>query len=252
MKAHLKFGLLLAAAAAVTAFMLDGVVGLSPFGHYPGPYGDILAGVTVAERHVLNVATAINFDYRGFDTLIEEFILFTAVAGVTALFREQVGPHERITDEPDIDREIPPESDGIGWMTHGFVAIGTLFASYIAIHGALTPGGGFQGGAIAGSTFALIYLGVHYSTYKRFAKREAADALEAIGAGGYALIGVATAVASGIFLKNVLPLAPTGSLASGGTIVAINACVFVEVSAGAVVCLEHFFKQTRKRETEET
>ncbi|KUK13544.1 MAG: hypothetical protein H5T91_04970 [Synergistetes bacterium] len=34
-----------------------------------------------------NVVTSIVFDYRGFDTLGEATVLFTAVMGVTAIFR---------------------------------------------------------------------------------------------------------------------------------------------------------------------
>jgi len=34
-----------------------------------------------------NVVTSIVFDYRGFDTLGEATVLFTAVVGVVALFR---------------------------------------------------------------------------------------------------------------------------------------------------------------------
>ncbi len=41
-----------------------------------------------AESGVNNVVTAILFDYRGFDTLGEATVLFTAVIGVTVLFRE--------------------------------------------------------------------------------------------------------------------------------------------------------------------
>ena len=45
---------------------------------------------------------------------------------------------------------MPVESDGIGWMSYGFVPATFLFACYMAIHTQLTPGGGFQGGAIPG------------------------------------------------------------------------------------------------------
>ncbi len=248
MNERTKLGVAIAAVCAVAGLMLYGTSGLAPFGAFSGPYGEIIAPVAVLERHALNVATAVNFDYRGFDTLIEEYILFTAVAGITLLFREQVGQHERVTDEPSYDRKIPPESDGIGWMGYGYVAVGMLFAMYLAIHGQLTPGGGFQGGAIAGSSFALVYLTLHYTTYFRFVPRSLSDTVEAIGAGGYALVGIATAAASGVFLKNVLPLGTTGDLASTGTIAVINVCVFVEVTAGLIVCLEFFFKQTRKQE----
>lgn len=239
-------------AVLVGAFILFGACGLSPFGAYPGPYGDILNHVATVQRHVLNVATAINFDYRGFDTLIEEYILFVAVAGITVLFREQRGEHERVTDEPALDREPAPDSDGIGWIGYLFVAFGALFAIYTAIHGQLTPGGGFQAGAIAASAFVLVYLGQRYASTVRFVPQEFADGLEALGAAGYGVIGVITAASAGIFLLNTWPLGKSGSLLSSGTIAAINACVFIEVSFGFIVCLHLFLAQTRKTQKTKT
>ena len=246
MKERIRLSLFFVAASAVAAFMIYAMTGLQPFGFYPGPYGDVLNAIAVGQRHVLNVATAINFDYRGFDTLIEEFIFFTAVAGVALLLRDQLGPHGQVHDEPDVDREIAPESDGIGWMCYGFIPVTFLFACYMAVHTALTPGGGFQGGAIGGSAFALSYIGLGYATYRKFVPRSFADAVEALGGGGYVVVGIATAMVSGIFLKNVLPLGEKGSLTSAGTIPIINMCVFIEITAGLIVCLEFFFEQTRK------
>lgn len=248
---RLRTVLAFVAACAIAAFMLYGVVGLSPFGSYPGPYGDVIAHVGVLQRHALNVATAINFDYRGFDTLIEEYILFTAVAGVTLLFREELRPHERIGRDADVERPMAPQSDGIGWLAYGLLPVGTIFAVYLAIHGQLTPGGGFQAGAIAASTFVLIYLGLGYSAMRSFMSRRFAETFESIGASGYALVGVATAIASGAFLTNMLPLGTTGSLLSAGTIPVINLCVFVEVSFGLIVAMMLFMAQTRKTEGRE-
>ena len=54
---------------------------LPPWGDYRGPYGDVIARLAVYERHATDTVNAINYDYRGFDTLGEEFILFTAVLG---------------------------------------------------------------------------------------------------------------------------------------------------------------------------
>jgi multicomponent Na+:H+ antiporter subunit B len=251
MKQRVRSGIFLGAALAVAGLMMFGITGLRPFGFYSGPYGDVLNHIAVAQRHVLNVATAVNFDYRGMDTMIEEFIFFTAIAGVALLLREQLGPYG-VSDEADMQREIPPESDGIGWMCYGFIPATFVFACYMAVHTALTPGGGFQGGAIAGSAFALAYMGLGYATYRRFAPRRFSDSMESIGGGGYVAIGIATLVVSGIFLKNVLALGDKGALTSAGTIPIINLCVFTEISAGFIVSLEFFFQQTRRQNEEET
>ena len=81
--------MLFGVSAVVTGVLLGwGVSGLQAFGDFNGEYGQILNGVAGRERHVTNVVAAVVFDYRGFDTLGEDFILFSAVLGVALLLRE--------------------------------------------------------------------------------------------------------------------------------------------------------------------
>jgi hypothetical protein len=49
-------------------FAAPALFGLPTFGHYPGPYGDLLNAVGTSERHATNIVTLVNFDYRGCDT----------------------------------------------------------------------------------------------------------------------------------------------------------------------------------------
>src|SRR3954469_4160857 len=79
----------LVAAAGLGVLLIWGLAGLPDFGDYSGVYGETLNRVAVAERHATALVTAVNFDYRGFDTLGEEFILFAAVLGLALLLREQ-------------------------------------------------------------------------------------------------------------------------------------------------------------------
>ena len=79
----------LMAGGVLAILLLWGFGGLPTFGHYRGPYGDILNRVSVPERHVTDVVTAVNFDYRGVDTMGEEFIFFAAVLGVAIILRAQ-------------------------------------------------------------------------------------------------------------------------------------------------------------------
>ena len=58
----------LAAMAALAAFYLWGLTGLPGFGNYPGPYGNIINRVAVAQTNATGVVSAVNFEYRGFDT----------------------------------------------------------------------------------------------------------------------------------------------------------------------------------------
>ena len=50
-------------------------VNMPTFGAHPLPYGDAINDLAPKERKVTNAVTAVNFDYRGFDTLGEEFML---------------------------------------------------------------------------------------------------------------------------------------------------------------------------------
>ena len=57
--------------AGFAAFFLWGLLRLPHFGFYQGPYGNIINSVAVYERHVTNSVTAVNFDYRGVETIGE-------------------------------------------------------------------------------------------------------------------------------------------------------------------------------------
>src|SRR5439155_1501935 len=85
MSRNVRLGLFAAAGAMLAALLVWGFTGLPAFGDFQGEYGWILNDVAGHERHVTNVVASVVFDYRGFDTLGEEFILFAAV-GVAALF----------------------------------------------------------------------------------------------------------------------------------------------------------------------
>ncbi|MBQ9249560.1 MAG: hypothetical protein IJ179_04240 [Oscillospiraceae bacterium] len=48
----------------------------------------------LAKTHAVNDVTSIVFDFRGYDTMGEAFILITAVAGVTVLLRKTAAEKE--------------------------------------------------------------------------------------------------------------------------------------------------------------
>ena len=61
---------------------------LHPFGDPPAVMDNYIIENAQEETGSNNTVTAVVFDYRGFDTLGEATILFTAVAGVAMLFRK--------------------------------------------------------------------------------------------------------------------------------------------------------------------
>ncbi|MGZ4202505.1 MAG: hydrogen gas-evolving membrane-bound hydrogenase subunit E, partial [Thermoleophilaceae bacterium] len=77
--------LLLPSLAVFTGLLAWGMTGLHGSGEREGAVAGTIARVAVPQRHATNVVTAVTLDYRGFDTLGEEMILFTAALGLVML-----------------------------------------------------------------------------------------------------------------------------------------------------------------------
>jgi multisubunit Na+/H+ antiporter MnhB subunit len=72
----------------VIAFLVSGMLlFIHPFGYPPSDMDDYIIENAQEETGNNNVVTSVVFDYRGFDTLGEATILFTAVTGVLLLLR---------------------------------------------------------------------------------------------------------------------------------------------------------------------
>jgi multicomponent Na+:H+ antiporter subunit B len=212
-----------------------GLTGLPAFGDFQGEYGRILNSVAVSQRHVTNVVAAIVFDYRGFDTLGEEFILFAAVMATALLLREA-----REGREPGVDAV---QSDVVRAV--GLCAVGptVVVGLYVVAHGYLTPGGAFQGGVATACGLVLLYAAGRYRTYRAASPKAMVDFGEGIGAGAYVAVGLGTLASGSPYLANVVGLGTTGTLASGGTIAILNASSAVAVTSGVVLLFHEFLEE---------
>ncbi len=210
-------------------------------------YGDLLVGAAVDERHVTDVVTAINFDYRGFDTLGEELILFTSVMGVVLLLRRSTEQH---SDEEGGRTNAPRTSEAVRVLGLAMVGSTITFGLYVVTHGQLTPGGGFQGGVILATAWVLLYLAGDARIYERLTPKHVFEAVEAVGAASYALIGAAGVVAGVAYLANVVPLGPVGTVISGGTIPLLSLATGLEVSGGFVLMITAFVEEALERRVE--
>ena len=222
------------------------------FGAHPLPYGDAINANATRERHVTNMVSAVNFDYRGFDTLGEEFMLLCAVTGVTVLLRGTRG--EQLSARPGKveGRSIQRRSDGVAMICRMMGGLVLLFGVYVVLHAMTTPGGGFQGGAILASGALLVFLGEGYRAWRRLIKSEIMDASEGLGATLYALCGFASMALGAPFLRNILPLGKPGDLFSGGLMLVENAGVALAVAGGFAVLLIEFLEETRAEEGEQS
>jgi multicomponent Na+:H+ antiporter subunit B len=235
----------LAGVAGLVAFYLWGLAGLPGFGDYPGPYGFILNHVAVAQTKATGVVSAVNFEYRGFDTVGEEFILFAAAAGVSVVLRRLRGERERPAADEAADRDAPPTSGAVRMLALLFTGPVIVVGWWLASHAQTSPSGGFQGGVILATAFILVYLSGEFLVFKRFSPVDLTDVVEAVGAGGFAAIGV-SAVAMGLpYLYNFLPLGSTpGAVSSSGTIALISFFVGLEVAAAFILIIGELLEQT--------
>jgi multicomponent Na+:H+ antiporter subunit B len=276
MSRRLRLGLFVVAAAVLAVVLVHGLAGLPAFGDYHGVYGTVLDRVAVSERHATDVVTAVNFDYRGLDTMGEEFILFAASIGLVVLLREQRDEHVdpgRVAEAGDPEQSGDAASDaerpgdperaddagpnrrtrGSGHRLHtspallatGRWLVGPLLVLgvYIVTHGQLTPGGGFQGGVVLAAAVILVFVAGGRVAMAPIGPTGVAEVLEAVGAGGYVAIGIAGLIAGMRFLSNFLPLGTVGSLLSSGTIVSLSTIVGLEVAGALTLIVSEFVDQ---------
>jgi multicomponent Na+:H+ antiporter subunit B len=239
--------LFLVGAAVFLAFYLWGMTGLPGFGNYAGPYGFVINRIAVAETHATGVVSAVNFEYRGFDTVGEEFILFTAAVGVSTVLRHLRSERERsgVARDDALDRDVPSTTDAVRLACLVFVGPTVLIGWFLGSHAQTSPSGGFQGGVVLATAFIMIYLAGEYLVFRRTSPIAVMDAVEAIGAGGFAIVGIAAVALGFSYLYNFLPLGRVpGAVSSSGTIALISFFVGVEVAAAFVVIIGELLEQT--------
>jgi multicomponent Na+:H+ antiporter subunit B len=232
-------------AAGLATFYLWGLSGLPGFGNYPGPYGFVILHLAVRQTFATGIVSAVNFDYRGFDTLGEEFILFTAAAGTAIVLRVLRGERERSPVDEAADRDLPPTSGAVRMVALLFTGPVVVVGWWLASHAQANPSGGFQGGVILATALILVYLSGELVVFERFSPVTLIDTVEAMGAGAFAAIGMA-AVGMGLaYLTNYLPLGQfAGAVSSSGTIALISFFVGLEVGAAFVLIIGELLDQT--------
>lgn len=155
-----------------------------------------------------NQVTAVLFDWRGFDTIGECMVLGTAVMVAALLFgRGALQLHHAAPTEPEPaeDEEVNKPHSSVILRLFGYPIIIVLVAYSITIvlGGHLSPGGGFQAGAIVASACLLgvvIYglrrrpFGLSISAFHKF---------ETVGILIFLLLGLVGLIVTGYYLFNL-------------------------------------------------
>ncbi|MBU1669794.1 MAG: hypothetical protein KKF41_01640 [Actinobacteria bacterium] len=101
-----------------------------------------------------NIITSVILNYRGYDTMGEVTVIFSALCAVVALLdREKRGRSRSAADISKVKSSVIVRT-----VVRIAVPVIILFAVYTILHGETSPGGGFQGGAIVGASIILFTL----------------------------------------------------------------------------------------------
>jgi multicomponent Na+:H+ antiporter subunit B len=211
---------------------------LSTLGQYYAERGPVELGAA-------NLVTAVVVTYRGLDTLGEVTVLFISAAGVGLLLRRT----RRMDDDEDLDKgdraeetagTHKPAREIVETATQLLLPMVILFGIYVFLNGHLSPGGGFQGGAIiaSGTMFLLLALPESHISRTLIAMTESLSGFS------YVIIGVLGVILAGGFLDNrIMGLGTYGHLFSAGAIPLIYVFVGLKVGFELSAVLDRFRKE---------
>ncbi len=112
-----------------------------------------------------------------------------------------------------------------------------VYGIYVILHGHLSPGGGFSGGAIFGASLVLVALSFNLEVGAKQISHATASVLESGGALGFVVTGLVSVALGANFLANRaagFPLGEVGEFFSAGAIFIITAFLGVKVASTIV------------------
>ena len=165
---------------------------------------------TFHETAVPNMVTAVLADYRGYDTMFETVVIFTAGIAIISILRRftsddaDSGSEQAYEKRPDLI---------VDTTCRLMIPIIQLFALYVIAHGHHSPGGGFQGGVIFGASFILIALSRDLQAAHKWVPEQRVLNLAGIGILIYAGFGLASMFLGQNFLDytilhKIMPASP--------------------------------------------
>jgi multicomponent Na+:H+ antiporter subunit B len=109
-----------------------------------------------------------------------------------------------------------------------------IYGIYIVVHGHLSPGGGFPGGAILGASMILFALAFNLKEGSSKISHDTSTLLESGGALSFATLGILGVLVGTNYLSNKAagyPLGTAGNLFSSGMIFLVTLAIGVKVAS---------------------
>lgn len=192
-----------------------------------------------------NVVTAVLGSFRGFDTLGEVFVVFTAGIGVSSILGVrhtlvEISGSELDARQRSLRHHLIPRVVG-----KGMIPPILLFALYVQFHGEYSPGGGFQAGAIAAASVILYALLEGDDRARELVPEWLLTGMLAGGASLYGGVGVACMLLGGNFLDySVLAEVPSEGQHLGLLLIELGVGTTV---AGVLLTVFHAFARRASR-----
>lgn len=111
-----------------------------------------------------------------------------------------------------------------------------IFGLYIIAHGHITPGGGFQGGAVVASALAMLLIAYGSPWILEKIKEKRISSFESLGAIGFIGTAILGLLIAGVFFSNFL----VGNTVLFGTIPATGSTA-ADLNTGGVLPFMNFF-----------
>lgn len=195
-----------------------------------GDPGEVVFGKSSnLEDGAANTVAAIVVDYRSFDTLGEVTVLFISSLGV-AFLSGGFGKTIRLKHKPGFILRYGAR------FVFGIILV---FGAYMFLHGHITPGGGFPGGAIIAASALVLSLAGEMSGEKM----KAFKILEGAAGSLYVLTGIVGLYMAGFFMQNVLPSGIVGHLFSAGIMPLIYLLIGLKVGSELTGILDYFLRE---------
>jgi len=220
-----------------------------PYGINKMDVGNAYVHETVKSTGAANVVTAIVVNYRGFDTLGEVTVLFLASTGLSVILYGFISQKTKSETSLEKDRREKiedsrtPASIIVKTGTRIIYPLVLLLGAYVFIHGHLTPGGGFQGGAIIATGVLMLFMAFrsHHVSHSLLVWLESLAGLTFVSVGMIGLILGKT------FLENYLPIGKLNDLFSAGIIPIIYIAVGFKVGAELTGVLDALMKAVKEQ-----
>lgn len=187
------------------------------------------------ETGSLNLVTGIYLDYRLFDSLFEAGILIVAVSGVMWISQHEI---EEKNATFMFDKQKTPNL----FVTFSRLVYPLMlgFGIYVIVNGHVSPGGGFQGGAIVATAILILY----YIDINKTTNVATILTIEKILFILIVLIGSVGLITRGEVFTNFFTLSTSTNLKSI-YLIALNILIGTKVALGMVAIFTAFLKEGR-------